>query len=330
MLIPPSATAQARRIPLLLLTVVAVMLCCFCLQHQALAQENAPIPFRDPDDPWLIRDDARMFNGEQLDRFQFDLRRLQRLGVDVMVYTRQSDASTRESERFAEELRDTWNVDSEPGADDGLLILLNVSEEFPRRSAFIVSAGRNFYPVGQLDEADFTNILEQEIQPNFGQERYDVALAYAVRRLLYAADYTPPNPPALTGIQSFAHEVGRIGGPVMLQASLLGLVLVPVLMEHRLTTRPSRKSVQMYALIFATASGLIALFSVVGRSDLGILMAVLVSALVLAVVAYSQRFRPEPAVNRQHVQVPSARDNRLRRRSRMHLHHRNDRYARYT
>lgn len=274
------------RIRFLVLFIAAVLVAMgFSGGHQVTAAQtnSAPIPFRAPDDPWLIRDDARLLNEDQMERFQFDLRRLQGRDENVMVYTRRSDDSRRESEGYAKRLREAWHLESAPDADDGLLMLITVSETSPERSSFVVSSGSNFFPVNQLERQDLDQVYETEIEPSFREARYDVALAYGVRRVLYAADYTPPNPPALTGITAFAHEAGNIGGTVLLQSALLGLAVIPALTERRLTTRPSRKSVLTYATLFGTAAPVLGMLSIIGRSGLGTLMALLIAALVLAV-----------------------------------------------
>lgn len=307
-------TTLVHRFFVFLVATVVSVLCVLSVPQESLAQPNsAPIPLRAPDDPWLIRDDARLFNEDQLNRFQFDLRRLQGLGENVMVYTRRADASRRDSEGFAKRVREAWDIESAPDADDGLLMLITVSDTSPQSNSFVVSSGSNFFPVNQMEGADLNEVYEAEIEPNFRENRYDVALAYGVRRVLYAADYTPPNPPALTGANAFAHEVGNIGGSVLLQAALLGLAIVPAFTERRLTTRPLRKSVLTYATIFGTAAPVLGVFSVVGRSGLGVLTAMLVTALVLAVTgrflaaaptsasasaAPSQRVRVSPSFGR--------------------------------
>ena len=331
MLKPAQPIPLAHRIwSLMLVAVIAVTCAVMCLPplgQEVLAQSaTAPIPVRAPDDPWLIRDDARIFDQDRMERFQYDLRRLQGLGENVMVYTRRADASQRESEGFAKRVREAWDLESVPDADDGLLLLITVNDTAPENSSFVVSAGSNFFPLNQMERADFDTAYEMEIEPNLREQRYDVALAYGVRRLLYAADYTPPNPPALTGVNAFAHEVAEIGGAVLLQAAVLGLAIVPALKERRLTTRPSRTTVFTYASIFGPAAGLTALFAIVGRSGLAMAMALLILVLVALVMLL---FLP-PVVGagqgRRRVLVSST-QGRTPRRILNRLHQRRGHYA---
>lgn len=327
MLKSPSLTSRLHRIPILVLIAIIAALCFIPAPRHSLAlQGTAPVPFRASDDPWLIRDDARLFNEDQMNRFQFDLRRLQGLGENVMVYTRRSDASREDSEGFARRLREAWRVESAPGADDGLVMLITISTSNPRGSTFVLSPGSNFFPIGQMDSSDLDHVYEEEIEPNFHENRYDVALAYGLRRVLYAADYTPPAPPALTGVQAFAHEVGKTGGPVLLQAALFGLAVGPALMERRLTTRPSRRTVLAHASIFGPAAVLLALFSVIGRSGMGMVTALLVLALIIAVTTVVLKRRAETGSGVQPIRVESS-SGRSRRRLQRHKHHRRDRYA---
>lgn len=335
MLKPPQPTTLAHRSLTLFLVTIIASACAasfsLFVAGETLAQSNsAPIPFREPDDPWLIRDDARLFNEDQLNRFQFDLRRLQGLGENVMVYTRRADASRRDSEGFAKRLREAWHLESSPGADDGLLMLLTVNDTSPRSNTFVVSSGSNFFPVNQMDRADLNQVYEAEVEPNFREERYDVALAYGLRRVLYAADYTPPNAPALTGAYAFAHAAGNIGGSVVLQAALLGLAAIPAFTERRLTTRPSRTSVLTYATIFGIAAPFLGLISIVGRSGLGVLMSVLVAALVLAVTRRFLTATPASATQSasasRRVRVGSSFE-RSRRRFLDRLHQRRGHYV---
>lgn len=323
MLIPMTA----KRLRNLLVASIIAVTCLVASVPQASAQdESPPIPYRAPGDPWLIRDDAGLFTDEEMERFQFDLRRLQALGVDVAVYTRRADASREESERFADALRESWAVESAPGADDGMVMLLTVTDSRPRGSTFVMSSGENYFPVGQMDEADFNQIYEEEVMPHFREDRFDVALAYAVRRMLYAADYTPPDPPPLSGINALAHDAARIGGAVLVQAAVLGLAIVPALMERRLTIRPSRKTVRTYAVVFGGASILLALVSVVGRSGLGILLAILVLALVTSVTAlFLTPVRTSTSGSHRVAVAPSA--ERLFGRSLARIYQRKDRHV---
>lgn len=325
---PPLLAHHRWRLVLVAVIAVTCAVTCFppVAQKASAQSATAPIPVRALDDPWLIRDDARLLNQDQMDRFQYDLRRLQGLGENVMVYTRRADASRRESEGFAKRVREAWNLESAPDADDGLLLLITVNDTAPENSSFVVSAGSNFFPLNQLERADFDTVYETEIEPNFREQRYDVALAYGVRRLLYAADYTPPDPPALTGVNAFAHEVAEIGGAVLLQAAVLGLAIVPAFKERRLTTRPSRTTVLTYASMFGPAAGLTALFAIVGRSGLATAMALLILVLVALVMLL---FLP-PAVGagqrRRRVPVAST-QGRTPRRILNRLHQRRGHYV---
>lgn len=317
----------AKRLLDLLVASIIAAACLFPSIHQASAQdESPPIPYRAPDDPWLVRDDARLFTEDEMKRFQFDLRRLQGLGVDVAVYTRRANASREDSERFADALRESWAVESEPGADDGMVMLLTVSDSRPRGSTFVMSSGENFFPVGQVDEAGFNQIYEEEVAPHFRENRFDVALAYALRRMLYAADYTPPDPPPLSGINALAHDAARIGGAVLVQAAVLGLAVVPALMERRLTIRPSRTTVRTYAMVFGGASILLALVSVVGRSGLGILLAILVLALVTSVTTVFLTSAGTSTSGSRRVPVAPSGEHHLGR-SLTRLHQRKDRHV---
>lgn len=331
MLNPAQPRPLAHRIWSLVFVAVLVVTCAVtCLPpvaEGASAQPaTAPIPFRASDDPWLIRDDARLFNEDQMSRFQFDLRRLQGLGENVMVYTRRADASRRESEGFAKRVREAWNLESAPDADDGLLMLITVNDTAPADSSFVVSSGSNFFPLNQMEKADFDRVYETEIEPNFREERYDVALAYGVRRLLYAADYMPPDPPALTGVNAFARQVAEIGGAVLLQAAVLGLAIVPAIKERRLTTRPSRKTVLAYVSMFGPAGGLTALFAIVGRSGLGMAMALLILMLVGLVMLFFLASAVGARPGHRRVPVPST-QGRTPRRILNRLHQRRGQYV---
>lgn len=318
--------AMYRMLVLITATIVAGM----CVVHAAqpsLAQQGvAPIPYHAADDPWLIDDDAKLFSVDEMNRFQFDLRRLQGLGESVMVYTRRSDASRRESEGYAKRVREAWGVESAPGADDGMLLLITIGRTDPSTSTFVISSGSNFFPVNQLKRSDLDRIYNEEVEPAFNEGRYDLALAYGVRRVLYAADYTPPDPAPLTGVHSFANTVSKVGGPILLQAAVLGLFVVPAFRNRRLTLHPSPGTVLMYVSLFGSGAVLLALVSVVGRSGLGITAALLVLALVLGVMAFF--LRPErsshPASRRIPVRSTQSRVNRhLFRRT----HQRRDRYV---
>lgn len=170
-------------------------------------KSDRSVPSRAEDSDRFVYDYAGALTREQSERHKFDLDRLRDAGIPVVVYIRRSDDSKDESVAFADLLRNEWRLESAPGADDGIVILVTLSDLSPLRDSLVMSLGPNALPIGQLDAERLQEIYDTEMQPAFRKDEIDLAVSYGVRRILYYEGYTPPDPASLSESQTTARSL---------------------------------------------------------------------------------------------------------------------------
>ena len=237
------------------------------------AAQIPEVPARGEDRSIRVQDDADVLTDEQEEDLNGDLARLRNLGVEALVFTRETAANGERSQEFADQLRTTWGVETHPGADNGIVYLITVDPSNPESSTVVASTGENTFPIRQLDAARLQEIVETEMQPAVANEDIVTALNFGIRRVINYADYTPPDPRPLTPTQDRLNGIGTILGAIVLQAAIVGFFLVPGIREHRLTLTPSTKSLAIYAIALAGLAVATGLISIAGRSGFGSLAA---------------------------------------------------------
>lgn len=229
-----------------------------------------------------IYDPYRMVSDKDESSLEYDATRLEAYGVPALVYIRFSEETPAQSQAYADDLRTSFGVESAPGADDGLVILVNTSFYSSRTGTIILSNGTNTLPVQGLDEATLTRILEEDMMPRLRQNKLSEALSVGLRRFGYYAEFIPGAPPTTSSRQDAAASAIAVAAPI---ATLL---IALALLWSRIGSRRRVPSWVPTALVWAGAGIAIALapLSVYARSRLGIGCALVLLA-VLALYGIS-------------------------------------------
>lgn len=269
------------------------------------ARPGMSIPVYDPANPWRIVDDARIFDGVAMDRFQYDLRRAQNLGMPIIMYVRRANADAENGKVVADTIRQQWNVETEPGADDGLVMVMTIHPESARGSSLVLSYGVNTFPKRQLTEAIMQQTLEQEMLPDLRKRDYFGALTWGIRRIDYYLDYTPPDPPLLTTTEQKVQGAMTFWAGLLPMVVIISLVVITAWTDRVLTLLPSSTALIRWLNLVVPIIAISALASVIGRSgpgaltSLGCLLAVGISCVIWS------RFRPASAASPTPVHVRS-------------------------
>ena len=163
---------------------------------------------------------------EQFDRFHYDIGRLWDDGLPSLIYIRTSSADESQSQYFADQLRSTWNIESAPGADDGIVFLITIRETVPKSAMLSLSYGANVFPVGQMTIDKLNHVLETEATPRFNVGNVNGGMTYALRRILYAIEYTAPFPAERDTAQNVAHALA-IPLSAIVTFGVIGLTVLP-------------------------------------------------------------------------------------------------------
>jgi uncharacterized membrane protein YgcG len=230
----------------------------------AQAQENVPERYRDSS--VRVHDRVDILTDEQESTLENDMQRASGLGVEMLVYTRMSDDDPEQSQQFADELRTQWEVESEDGADNGIVYLITVNPAEPDTNSILISSGSNTFPWGQLDQDTMQGILDNEMAPLVDDGDFSESVYFGVRRVLNYMEYSPPDPASRTNTQETLNAIAGIAGSGLAQVTVLGFFVVPAIRERRLTLMPSTKSLAMYAIIAGVLAVLVGIIAIAGRN----------------------------------------------------------------
>lgn len=265
----PESSAHNRR----LVALAAMLIVVLTLIVQPIASAQNGIPERDEDRSIRIYDTAELLSDRQEESLTKDLNRSAQVGVEIIVYTRTSTDTEKQSQAFADQLRSRWAVESAPDANNGLVFLVTVNEDNPKANTILMASGSETFPIRQLDQAALQGVLDTQMKPALQKGDVHVALAFGIRKVINQAEYSPPNPAPLTDTQQQLNKVARILGAVLIQVAVAGYFLVSITREGRLTWLPNRSSLTFYAVVIialAIATGVVA---IAGRNGLGAIAA---------------------------------------------------------
>jgi uncharacterized membrane protein YgcG len=229
-------------------------------ESAAVVLEEAPAK---PEQFDRVYDVASRLNKTQFDRFHFDIGRMWRDGFPAMIYIRRSPATEAESRYFADQLRQKWDIESSPGADDGIVLLVTIRDTFPHTAVLNVSYGENAFPSGQMTEQLLHEILEDEAYPRIRVGNVNGGLTYALRRILYYTEYTAPFPPELTANQERANTLA-LPVSIIVAAVIAAITLLP---RNRLPYPFRQRTRIALGIAAALATAFSLALSVFGRAD---------------------------------------------------------------
>lgn len=267
--------------------------------HPSLqATSDDSIPLRAPESTTFVYDEARILASAEAERHQFDLGRLSQAGIPTVIYTRRSNDSREQAVAFADRLREEWALESSPGADDGIVMLVSLHESSRAENALVLSTGSHALPINQLTSETLREIHDREMQPAFRRNEINLALSFGVRRMLYYEGYTPPDPPPLTDRQVTARALAP-SALLLAGAFAFG---TPLIQRGGAPSRNRWRSRGLYRAGVAEFLTLAAGLALYGRSASWLAIAVLGGiALMLGVRfagAWREWRRPEPAALR--------------------------------
>lgn len=160
---------------------------------------------------------------------------VERTGAPVVVYLQPREADYEETEQDAADLMETWDIQSAPGAKDGLVIFLNFDPDDLEHGQFSIFAGEKHYQDGNLPESEQERISDEVVLPKL--ESGDIAggVGAALDASAQSLTYGPPPPPPLSPIEQAAADASK--GPVSLvnvfTVLLAAILALPVVRTWR-------------------------------------------------------------------------------------------------
>jgi uncharacterized membrane protein YgcG len=235
-----------------------------------------------------VYDPYRLLDADQRNTLRGDTERLRRAGIPTLVYIRISEANDIQAAAFADRLLDEWNVESAPGANDGVVILISMGVTTRRTGEVMIRTGPRALPQGGLDETRLANITEERIAPRVERGQIYTGALTGLRGMIYTIFYFPAPQAPPSGWQQ------RVAGILTWLAPTLGAVALFGTLGRWLrrprflgSTRLVGRVVPAFVL---TCCLLLALLSVYARSRLGVAVVVLM-VLILALTSLIRTWR---------------------------------------
>ena len=239
-------------------------------------------------------DPSDVFPEDQQVTLTRDARLMQRSGIPSVVYVRTASADEvgkKSSRAFADTVRREWNVESAPGADDGLVILLSFVPDNPAASTAVASWGTSTFDDSGLTPEYIQSVLDRDVSTLLDMEFPFEAMVYGLRQIRYGGIYFPPPPDPLEGDAKTLHDILQWVGPALAIGAVSAFVALSLRRHADRLKAPSFiwKTAGLAGMLVVMLSVL----SVIGRSRVGIGSALLI-LVALAVHAWLWSHPPRP------------------------------------
>lgn len=220
----------------------------------------------------LTQDD--LFNEGELNTLQRDSELAQRSGVPIMFAVLHADGtSVGSAQSIANDYRKEHAVETEPGADDGIVFLVLWLADSPEKSVVVYSAGEHAFETTGLSDVEITKYLDDHVRPILQEGRLFDASAFLMRFTRATSLYVPPPPRAITGVAKVVQSVLSVIAP----AAAIGLIAALAFEQN-----PSDR--RRWRIIAISLAGMLtlAVLSVWTHSRIGI-ASLIVSTIVLSI-----------------------------------------------
>lgn len=213
-----------------------------------------------------VIDSTGTLTERQISTLDGDIRRLNELGLPMLVYMRSADESVSNDQAFAEEVLAVWETEFGEGPRNQVVVLVTVDEATPSNSTITYASGEDAFPIRQLTAEGYRAILSDEASPPLQDGNTYLSLAYAVRKAINFAEYSPPSPEPLSEVQSWFQQPLNILAAVLVQTALALYVLIPAMLERRLTLVPSPRAMTVYVIATSTMAVVVGALGVLDRN----------------------------------------------------------------
>ena len=296
---------------------IVCVIAALALTLVTVGAQAQPAPDPRPEQLPYFYDPAPVFGEDQQQTLARDARLVQSSEIPTLVYVRPAtpeEADPEAAKAFADDVRLSWGVESETGANDGLVILYSHVDGDIGAGSIVASWGDETFDESGLSPNYVETVLAGNPRTLLNDGHPFEAVVYALRELRYGGIYLPPPPAPVEGARSVAHAVANIAGPLL----VIGTVATGVVISLRGQQRSILDAPWRTGAGVAGALLVLAVLSVYGQSRIGI-----ASIAILLVVAGIQAWiwtRPEITTPLRSVPPTTRRMRKrmqLRRRGRM-------------
>jgi uncharacterized membrane protein YgcG len=178
-----------------------------------------------------IYDTTGLLTATELRELEASAAQVRQAGAAIVVYLRAQHATYDQTEQDAADLMNRWDVETHPGARDGVVIYLNMQPGNLRHGQVALYAGQTLYN-RKLPQAELQRIYSDVMLSLLRNELTASAIAAGLAAITHDLRYGPPPPSAL---QRVAVWLGRV------PFNLLALIFIAwvLLLVRRIPARPA-------------------------------------------------------------------------------------------
>ena len=151
-------------------------------------------------------------------------------GAPTIVYLQAKEADYDETLEDARELMEDWNVQSQPSARDGIVILLNLEPDDLRHGQLALVAGEAHFDGGNLPQYELDRTTS-EMRAILGDEETAEGIITGLEMIAESLTNGPAPPPEPTRAEQIARDL--TSGPI----SIVNILSLPVAAVLALFTR---------------------------------------------------------------------------------------------
>lgn len=237
----------------------------------------------------FFHDADGIFGDGEMGTLQRDAQLLQSTGIPTLVYVRAvppAEAAHGASQAYADQLRRDWQVASEAGADDGLVLLFSWVPQNPLASSTVFSYGSHTFEGTGLTPEAIQQSIDTSVRSLVEQERPFEAVVYLMRETRYTGIYAPPPPQPVEGAAKTLNAILRWIGPALAVATAVALTVLTTTFWRGKPTH--RRVWTVVGIVLASAAALWSL-SIPSQSGVGVASALLmVAGMALAAWIWSR------------------------------------------
>lgn len=154
-----------------------------------------------------IYDRAGALTSGQIATLEQHARSVEEAGAPVIVYLQAQSASYNDTERDAVELMQQWDVQSAPGAKNGLVVFFNLNPDDLHHGQVALYAGQTHFDGGNLPEYELRRIFNQIVKPDLAAGNLAGGIAAGLDAAASSLRNGPPPPPPPSAAERYASRV---------------------------------------------------------------------------------------------------------------------------
>jgi len=210
------------------------MLCVLMVGAGGCSSTSGP-SFGSPVAGQHVYDRAGILTSDQILDLEARAAEIERAGAPIVVYLRLRDASfdetLQDAQEDAQDLMAAWNVESAPGAHDGIVIALNFKPDDKRHGEAALYAGQKLVDGGRLPQYELQRIYDQVMQTRLHAEDMAGGIAAGLDAIQHDLINGAPPAPQPTPAQQVA--IFLTGLPLLALSLLLALLTAILALRAR-------------------------------------------------------------------------------------------------